>query len=78
MVEDVRGWGLLMGLELKEPNMAGDVVGRCMKKGLLLVPAGLRVVRFVPPLIVKKEEIEEAVRIFGEVMEDIKEEGMGK
>jgi len=42
-----------------------------MEKGLLLVPAGVRVVRFVPPLIVTEEEIDKAVEIFREVIKDV-------
>jgi len=63
---DVRGWGLLRGIEIKEEAgiSAGEVVGEAMKNGLLLVPAGPTVVRFVPPLIVTEEEIDRALDIF--------------
>ncbi len=48
--------------------MARDVVAACLERGLLLVPAGLKVVRFVPPLIVSVAEIDEAVQIVAEAM----------
>lgn len=59
---DVRGWGLINGIEISESSAfsAPDVVKSAMKQGLLLVPAGPKVVRFVPPLIVSEDEIEEA------------------
>jgi acetylornithine/N-succinyldiaminopimelate aminotransferase len=60
---EVRGWGLIDGLELQADSSiaAGDVVKAAMAQGLLLVPAGPKVVRFVPPLIVTKEEIDRAL-----------------
>ncbi len=58
-IEQVRGWGLIQGLVLRSdsPIVARDIVGACLEAGLLLVPAGERVVRFVPPLIVSPAEI---------------------
>ncbi|MBD0337481.1 MAG: aspartate aminotransferase family protein, partial [Cyanobacteria bacterium Co-bin13] len=53
LIEQVRGWGLINGLVLPEtaPVNSVDVVKAAMQEGLLLVPAGPQVVRFVPPLI---------------------------
>jgi acetylornithine/N-succinyldiaminopimelate aminotransferase len=67
----VRGWGLIDGLVLAEDSkiMARDVVAACLERGLLLVPAGLKVVRFVPPLTVSAAEIDEALQIMAQVME---------
>jgi acetylornithine aminotransferase len=42
---------------------ARDVVAAGIENGLLLVPAGVKVVRFVPPLIVSAEEIDQALAI---------------
>ena len=63
---DVRGWGLLKGVEVKEGAgcTPGELVGDAMKEGLLLVPAGYTVVRFVPPLIVSADEVDEALDLF--------------
>jgi acetylornithine aminotransferase len=60
----VRGWGLLKGVVVKEDFKAGEIVGDAMKQGLLLVPAGPTVVRFVPPLIVTEAEVDEALQKF--------------
>lgn len=64
LIEEVRGWGLINGMELKaEIEMTSvDVVKEAMAKGLLLVPAGPKVIRFVPPLIVSAEEIDQAAQ----------------
>jgi acetylornithine/N-succinyldiaminopimelate aminotransferase len=66
---EVRGWGLINGLELKAESEinAIDIVKAAMEAGLLLVPAGVKVVRFVPPLIVSAAEIDRAVMILDRV-----------
>ena len=63
---EVRGWGLLKGVQVMPDAgcTAGELVGDAMKEGLLLVPAGGTVVRFVPPLIVSEAEIDEALTKF--------------
>ena len=63
---DVRGWGLLKGIRINDDAgiSAGELVMKAMEEGLLLVAAGPSVVRFVPPLIVTKEEIDAALSIF--------------
>ncbi len=67
---EVRGWGLINGIELNaETEITSiDVVKAAMERGLLLVPAGPKVVRFVPPLIVSAAEVDEAAGIFGEAI----------
>jgi len=63
LVDEVRGWGLINGLVLKEAaaTVSADIVKAAIAQGLLLVPAGPKVVRFVPPLIVTAAEIEQAL-----------------
>jgi acetylornithine/N-succinyldiaminopimelate aminotransferase len=65
LIETVRGWGLIVGLVIKESATltSRDVVQSGIEHGLLLVPAGLKVVRFVPPLIVTAEEIDRAIAV---------------
>jgi acetylornithine/N-succinyldiaminopimelate aminotransferase len=62
-IREVRGWGLINGMELHEDIelTSSDVVNAAIKEGLLLVPAGPKVVRFVPPLIVTAGEIDTAL-----------------
>jgi acetylornithine/N-succinyldiaminopimelate aminotransferase len=69
-LQEVRGWGLMDGLELRatSPLTAGDLVKTAMAKGLLLVPAGAKVLRFVPPLIVTAAEIDRALTILESVL----------
>lgn len=69
-VAEVRGWGLINGLELKAETLltSADVVKACIAEGLLLVPAGPKVVRFVPPLIVTAEEVDKALAVLEKAM----------
>lgn len=63
IVSEVRGWGLLLGMELKPEAgiMAAQLCAACMREQLLTVPAGERVLRFVPPLVVSAAEVDEAL-----------------
>lgn len=69
-ISEVRGWGLINGMELKadSPLTSADVVKAAIAEGLLLVPAGPKVIRFVPPLIVSAQEIDTALQILEKVM----------
>jgi acetylornithine aminotransferase len=62
---DVRGWGLINGMEISsEVELTSlDVVKTAMEEGLLLAPAGPKVIRFVPPLIVSADEVDQAAVI---------------
>ena len=63
VLEGSRGWGLLRGLVLAETAPpAAEVVKAAMEAGLLLVPAGPRVVRFVPPLVIRPRQIRRVVK----------------
>jgi acetylornithine aminotransferase len=64
LVAEVRGWGLINGLVLS-PEIeltSSAVVKAASEAGLLLVPAGPKVIRFVPPLIVSAAEIDQALQ----------------
>lgn len=70
---EVRGWGLINGMEIKaEVELTSvDIVKKAMEKGLLLAPAGPKVLRFVPPLIVSSEEINQASQILDSTIADL-------
>lgn len=65
-ITDIRGKGLMLGVALSVPT--GEIVSKAMAKGLLLVGAGSDAIRFVPPLIISKEEIDQAVDIFDQCL----------
>jgi acetylornithine aminotransferase len=64
IISEVRGWGLINGMELNSDIelTSADIVKAVMAKGLLLVPAGPKVLRFVPPLIVSAQEVDQATQ----------------
>jgi acetylornithine/succinyldiaminopimelate/putrescine aminotransferase len=64
---EARGRGLLRGLLVKQD--AAGIVARCREKGLLVSLAGGSVVRFVPPLIVTRPQLDEALGILDGVLE---------
>jgi acetylornithine aminotransferase len=61
IVTDVRGRGLLVGAELREPG--APIVERCLADGLILNCTANRVLRFTPPLTVRAEEIDQALAV---------------
>lgn len=63
-IKEIRGMGLMQGMELDLDTK--KVIGDCLENGLLLVGAGENTIRFVPPLIVEKEDINKAVEIIEE------------
>ncbi|MEH2354052.1 aspartate aminotransferase family protein [Nostoc sp.] len=73
-ISEVRGWGLINGLELRSDIeiTAADVVNAAIKEGVLLVPAGPKVIRFVPPLIVTEAEVNTALQAVDKAMSNDK------
>jgi len=62
-IATVRGWGLLQGVVLAENGpTAPDVVKAAMAEGLLLVPAGPKVVRIVPPLVIRPRHLRKLIK----------------
>jgi acetylornithine/N-succinyldiaminopimelate aminotransferase len=61
LVKEIRGRGLLLGVELSHD--AGPVVTRCRERGVLSNLAGERTVRFAPPYIVSESELDEGLRV---------------
>jgi acetylornithine aminotransferase len=53
-VRNIRGIGLMLGIELDRPG--GDLVPRALERGLLINVTGERVVRLLPPLILEQKE----------------------
>jgi len=67
----VRGLGLMIGWELPEGFVARDLVMALQSDGLLVIPAGDRVVRFLPPLNVSAAEIDAAIGIVRRTVERV-------
>lgn len=67
IIVDVRGIGLMQGMEFSVP--VAEIIKDCIEKGLLLVGSGTNVIRFVPALIVSEKEIDEAMDILSKAIE---------
>jgi predicted acetylornithine/succinylornithine family transaminase len=65
-IRDVRGQGLILGLELEQD--VGDIVEACLKAGLLINGTAHKVLRFIPPLTISKKEIEQGLSILESVL----------
>jgi acetylornithine/LysW-gamma-L-lysine aminotransferase len=65
-IRDVRGLGLMIGIELKEK--AGPYVQRLMEKGVIALLAGATVIRLLPPLVISMEEIDTVVSALEEIL----------
>jgi acetylornithine/LysW-gamma-L-lysine aminotransferase len=67
IVREVRGLGLMIGMEMRF-DVYNLLVG-CMERGVLVLDAGRNVLRFLPPLVIEKEQIDRVVEVLDEVME---------
>ena len=61
-----RGKGLMQGLEFKVP--VKDYISKAMDKGLILISAGASIIRFVPPLVITREHVDEMISILESVL----------
>lgn len=60
-IEERRGAGLMQGLVFKNP--VAPVINKALEKGLILINAGTNILRFVPPLVITKEHVDEMMEI---------------
>jgi acetylornithine/N-succinyldiaminopimelate aminotransferase len=67
VVRDVRGLGLLQGIEVEMD--AKTVVGDCLKRGILINATGDHVIRFVPPLIITQAEIDRLMEVLSQIFD---------
>lgn len=63
-VETRRGVGLLQGLVFDRP--VGDIIKAALGRGLVLINAGTSIIRFVPPLVITKEQVDDMITILRE------------
>jgi 4-aminobutyrate aminotransferase len=70
VIKEVRGRGLMLGIELGDPGLVKRVVLGAFQKGLLLLGAGKSAIRFAPPLMIDEEDIGIALATMGELLSD--------
>lgn len=69
-IETHRGLGLMQGLVFSIP--VGDIINRALEKGLILINAGTDIIRFVSPLVITKENVDEMLAILTECLDEKK------
>ncbi|RMG86852.1 MAG: aspartate aminotransferase family protein [Chloroflexi bacterium] len=65
-VREVRGYGLMIGIELRGRVM--PILQQLQARGIIALPAGLNVLRLLPPLIITREQLEQVLAAFEEVL----------
>jgi acetylornithine/LysW-gamma-L-lysine aminotransferase len=68
VVREVRGLGLMLGMELRFDVL--NIILKAMDKGVLVLDAGRNVLRFLPPLVIEKDQIDKVVATLDTVLEE--------
>ena len=68
VVREVRGVGLMLGIELRFDVL--NIILQAMDKGVIILDAGRNVLRFLPPLVIEKEQIDKVVAILDTILEE--------
>ena len=71
LVREIRGKGLMIGIEFDTPEHAEEVQWAAFQRGLLVLECGRSTVRMSPPLVVTESEVGTAVRLFGQAVADV-------
>lgn len=66
LISEVRGEGLILGAELTRPGR--DIVNECLAKGAIINCTSGNVLRFIPPLIITKEQVDQVMEILDETL----------
>ena len=66
-IQERRGVGLMQGLVFDHP--VGDIINKALENGLILINAGADIIRFVPPLVITRENVDEMIAILDTCIE---------
>jgi LysW-gamma-L-lysine/LysW-L-ornithine aminotransferase len=66
IVKEVRGLGLMLGMELRYD--VRNIILKTMERGVLILDAGRNVLRFLPPLVIEQEQIDKTIAVLDEVI----------
>jgi len=70
-VKEIRGQGLLVGVEFDDTVLGVDVKHKCFDKNLLITAIGNHIIRMIPPLILTKEDCDKAANIICESVKEL-------
>ena len=68
LIKEVRGTGLILGAELTSAAHGRDIVNDCLEKGAIINCTAGKVLRFIPPLIITQEQVDEVVAVLDDVL----------
>lgn len=68
LIQEVRGTGLILGAELTSAAHGRDIVNDCLEKGAIINCTAGKVLRFIPPLIITQEQVDEVVAVLDDVL----------
>lgn len=68
LITDVRGTGLILGAELNSSEHGRDIVNDCMAEGAIINCTAGNVLRFIPPLIVTKQQVDTIILTLDDVL----------
>ena len=74
-IVDVRGTGLILGMEMQKNEVAAAIAGRMLEQGVIINCTAGNVLRFIPPLIFTKNEVDELVCVLDDCILDIYDQG---
>ncbi len=66
IIREIRGLGLMIGVELRFDVL--NIILKCMERGFLILDAGRNVLRFLPPLVIEKEHIDNLIEVLDTVI----------
>jgi len=70
-VRDVRGKGLMIGMELSSKELADKVVVKARENGFLINATADNVLRFVPPLVIERRHIDCLIKVLDKILEEM-------
>jgi 4-aminobutyrate aminotransferase len=70
-VEEVRGLGLMIGVEMRTHELADAVAQLCFRRGLLVLECGKKAIRFAPPLLLSEAQAVAASQVFTQACTDV-------
>ncbi len=71
IVTDVRGVGLMIGVEFCDGATSEKVQAACFNKGLLVLEAGENVIRMSPPLVITSDQVDTAIELFSQAVAEV-------
>ena len=69
LISQVRGEGLILGAELSRDDIGRDIVNECLSEGIIINCTVGKVLRFIPPLIISEEQVDEVISALAKVLE---------